>query len=256
MRTKLLSITLVSLWAILLCACSEEVYNEDNQTSKKVERHLSDYKFWGDTHNEFLQNAINMNSSTRIIGDEDAHPQLNYDELNRQQIAYAQSLNMDAELKPILCEGLQEMSPYYDSELFYETYFVKKDGKRKIHTMIKQLRQEGSIDSFEYEVLYSISSYVAQYKEGIISLDFLKYQIDQYAIKWDDKYLFSNLDDGQTAAYVLVIAQSSLEWWSENELDTGTRAVPAWIAADAGGAIVGAVLEGAGQYIKSGKIAS
>lgn len=161
---------------------------------------------------------------------------------------------MDEQYKPILCQGLTDFKQYYDTELFYKDYFVKVNGQLPVVDGLRELKDQGSIDDFEFRNLKELCEIIAMYKSGIVSLNYLGNAINDYEQKWAEHYTELPRVSGQTFAYVLSIARSSYEWWSEQEEQTGTRAVPAWVAADVGGAIVGAVIEGGSQYLLYRKV--
>lgn len=227
----------------LLSSCTNA--NEEPQLDvMKPVNSLENYKFFGEAHNAFLQATVdNYENETRVIGDGDAQP--NYDALHNFQLQYAMSIDMEEEYRPILCEGLNQFKAYYDSEKLYQEYFVKKNGVYPIVTELQELKTDGTIDNFEYTHLKQLCEVIAQYKKGTVSLTFLKNSIDEISGQWSEYYGPLNYEAGQTSAYILSIAASSVEWWSEQEVQTR---VPAWLAVDVGGAIVAATFEGMTQY--------
>ncbi|MDE6236206.1 MAG: hypothetical protein K2M56_10700 [Muribaculaceae bacterium] len=244
---------LMLLFCIGLISCSntnEEPKAEDQTTPINS---LENYRFWGDAHNALLEATVNnYGIRTRVVGDEDAHP--SYDELNQLQLQYALALDMDENYKPVLCQGLTQFKAYYDTDQLYNDYFVKKNGSYPIVDEFKELRNNGIIDGFEFTYIKELCEVIAQYKQGIVSLTFLDNEIKMIDGKWAEHYQDVGTPQGQTLAYVLCIASSSVEWWSEQEVHT--RVVPAWVAADVGGALVGAAIEGGTQFIKFNRVTS
>ena len=232
------SLCLVLLIALVSCS-QEEPINESN--SKTPLRCMNDFKFWGQAHNGFLDDALENyqgEEATKAIGDEDARP--NYEALNTAQINYARTLNLPSDEEESLCTALEEYKPFYEPDKCFNDYFVNKTSNIPvIQQRINYLFSVHAIDSFEHTLLTSLITDVIKFENDIL--------------QWNDYYGYLTDDSkGQLSAYILSITDASFSWWSENNV-TGTRLAP-WIATDAAGAIVGGGVNAATQYIKHGRI--
>lgn len=245
----------ISLFLIfVLISCQYQSNGILDASNQKVNS-IDNYRFWGEAHNKLLEVGIrSYNSPDKIIGNGDAKPNHPFDEWNELQKKYVMSMQIDDELKPILCDAFDQWQDYYDPEILYEDYFKRKNGVIPIIQYIKSLKINGQIDNFECNVLCDLASLVQQYKEGLIGLNYLKNYVDYCISQWDLNYGPLIEPRGHTTGYVLAISQASLEWWSDANIDT--RVVPAWLGADVGGAIVGAGLQAADQYLSHGRIVS
>lgn len=231
--------------------------NDENEPMNPVQathkvNSLDNYTLLGELHNAFLDRAVeymNTYDSTRVIGDEDAVP--SYEEWNRQQIAYAKTLGLAPADETVLCAALEEYKSFYDSEQLYSEYFARKNGTRKIYTKLTEMYTSGLIDFFELNMIKTLISSICDYKEGLVSYNFVINKINESCNQWEMHFGGMTTEKGQYSAYVLTISRSSTEWWEENA--SFTR-VAHWIAMDAAGAIVSGGVTAIIQFSKNGAI--
>jgi hypothetical protein len=97
--------------------------------------------------------------------------------------------------------------------------------------------------------------------EGVIS----DFELKSFTLQLKDEWLAMGYtvdsENGRIMAYTLAISLASLEWWEENPDGLKSSrslksalALPAWAAADIGGAIVSGAIAASGQYTLTGEV--
>ncbi len=137
---------------------------------------------------------------------------------------------------------------------FYDSLF---DGSRSIPALLNQLYSLNIIGFYEYSQLLTVSEAI----NSAINLSIDEY--DFYDILnnvRDDIYIQSSGNNQAPILFadaVMDIAIASMEFWDEdmNEPFTGRdEYVPPAVAADVGGAIIGAATNAINQYANSGTV--
>lgn len=110
--------------------------------------------------------------------------------------------------------------------------------------MIDYLYEVGVLQDNAYKILKDMVDLIVKSLEGQISDANFERAIDGLIIDFDKQEYKEGNSDGEIVGPVLAISRSSLEWWAENpEACLAEDKLPAVVAADAGGAITGVVID-------------
>lgn len=243
--------------ALMLCgACSQ--HDEPKPQEEISTARFDKLREFARIHNGFLQEAVdkgyfdeeNAARGTDAIGDEDAKP--NYDELNRLQIEYARTLDIEPAEKELLCEALEAEKPYYETEKVFNEYFKRQpNGKKRIEEVIENIQDQGVIDAFECQLLKNLAGEIALANSAYGSPEYFQRQVSSLSSQWSHHYGFANEEEGLISGYVLAVIAESVDWW--DDVMPSTRAVP-WLAADAANGLKSAALNAVYQYVRHGSI--
>lgn len=109
----------------------------------------------------------------------------------------------------------------------------------------------------EKTIMQNLFNYFEQYKNGQIDYNTMKANISNLRNTWNQQGFNVTLHQGDISAYTLNIADSSVSYWYRYNSMYGTRVIknglrtqvlPAWVAADAAGALGGAIGAGLDSY--------
>lgn len=216
---------------ILVFACSkEEVFHTEPELLS-----FEQFEVYGDLHNQFMTNVNENfvpNESIETLDDA-----LNYID------DFQQSFLAVTDLKGIDRIGLSNARTTGNNE-------------STLPEIIEQANLEGLLDEFEYQSLVTLGQKVKMSYKGLLSESELQAYVEVLQIEWVNQGYTVESEYGQTLAFVLSISRASLEWWEENpdaglttNIPNGRVAVlPAWAAADIGGAIVGGAWRAINSY--------
>lgn len=261
MNIRLISLAIIASIIITSCNKSDEVQN-----SYIEKLSFESFEKYGKIHNDFLTNVnINFEPSDEISSYDEA---IEY--INEFQHEFLESTNLTKEEKQMLSASLSETKMLVDFDYSYSKLFPSQKNRQKITSidemslfeLIENSKANGLIDEFEHNSLKLLGEKVKQSYEGIISDNELKSFALQLKDEWLSMGYTVDSENGRIMAYTLAISLASLEWWEENpEGLKSTRsslavamALPAWAAADIGGAIVSGAIAASGQYAITGEV--
>lgn len=226
--------------------------NEENRSSPKDNlQKFENYKIYGKVHNELLSHA---NDNFMIVRSNNLSLEEGLQYLANFQKEYVDGMLMDEEAKAFLTAGLEEYKDFCIPDRLYQKSLLptRSHPRGMLGEEIDQIYEAGMIDRFEYEGLLKLcDASVANYK-GELSVSEFQVLIADLITTWEAQHYTEESRYGRTLAVALSIAESSLEWWSENIVQT--RALPVWAALDIVGAVASAALSISGQYATSDEI--
>jgi hypothetical protein len=261
MRTRNFKITgiLAVLLAIVLFACSKE---DAFQTEPEL-LSFEQFEVYGEIHNQFMTNVKdNFEPDERI---ENVDQALNY--VNEFQLSFLEKADLKGIDKKYLSDALVSSSELVVFDLTYEKMFLSPNARTSesdeptLFELVEEANSKGLLDNFEYQSLKNLGEKVKDSYDGFVSDNELKAYISDLKYEWIAQGYTEESENGRIMAYVLAISLSSLEWWEANP-DAGltensngrVMALPAWAAADIGGAIVSGAIAASGQYTLTGEV--
>lgn len=239
----------------------------DNAKPKAEKLRFESFEKYGKIHNDFLTNVKdNFNPDKNINTLKDG---INY--IDNFQQKFLKSLDISDNDKSLLSKSLTDNKELVVYEKTYNKLFPSgkslknsdsEDTSLALFDIIEKVKDQGVIDDFEYKSLSELGMKVKQSYEGLISDPELKSFVIQLKEEWISKGYTVESENGRVVAYVLAISLASLEWWENNQegglksssILKRTKALPAWAAADIGGAIVGGAWRALSSYQRSGKV--
>ena len=139
---------------------------------------------------------------------------------------------------------ITETSHYMDHAYLYEQMFVSNnfsDLNINLREAYRILLDKGLINQSELALIDELHDMVKANGDGDVSTDEFKEFIYAKREEWRKLGFDPCSNEGYVSAAILGIGQHSVDYWTNYNFD-GTKAVPAWLAADVGGALVGAVV--------------
>ena len=239
----------------LLCAINSFIILSCSKTDEKnhfrVTQKDNDPTFdCGAFHNTFLANAIYqldtsiVFDSVSVIGDKLYI--INTSMLYQTDLSY-DDINTAASY-------FNEYRYFMSIPDFYDSLF---DGTRSIPALLYQVHTLGIIGDYEYSKLQTLSNAVNELINLSLSEDEFYDELLNLRYELDHPEASTNQDPIIIADAVLDIAFSSMLFWADedNEPFTGHEDyVPPVVAADVGGAIIGAATSALNQYVNSGNV--
>lgn len=128
------------------------------------------------------------------------------------------------------------------------TELVKHVSDPRIEKSLEIMKADGAIDEFE---LRSVNRLLMAFKQDANWDEFVQL-IDELSSSYENRYE-RGVNEGELLGATLAIANASKEWWIENpnapysQEQPSLRLLPAWLAADAVGAVLGGVISYAYQ---------
>ena len=238
--------------AILCFSCSADL-DESTATSKNKVNNIDDYIALGKLHNELLEVAGNV--CTEVISrSEDfsfmANDSALFRQIHTQQLMAVAEMSIGEAEKSYLKASLNENISFYQTENVYNA-LNGPDNTRYLLTELYKLVKEGIIDIQEQTLLNSLVFYInSDYEDG--DHERLKKNIDSLCKRWERLFGDKEEKAGEFSGQIIGIAKASIDWWEENTEET--RALPAWVGADAAGALVGGIVSATAQYLTNGNV--
>ncbi len=242
----------ISSFIILSCRKTDEICSETNENN-----HLSfiqkdnDLTFdCGEFHNTFLANAIYQLDtsitfdSVSVIGDKLY--------LINLMMLYQTDLSYDDKNTAASC--FNEYRYFMSIPDFYDSLF---DGTGSIPALLYQVHTLGIIGDYEYSKLQTLSDAVNDLINLSLSEDEFYDKLLNLRYELDHPEASTNQHPIIIIDAVVDIAFSSMIFWADddNEPFTGHEDyVPPVVAADVGGAIIGAASSALNQYVNSGNV--
>ncbi len=136
-------------------------------------------------------------------------------------------------------------TPALTNELFYPTYSSSSDTIYEIDIFqsINKLGEQNILSDFGKNILLDIANALKLNYEGSLSFEDLKSILQEKITEYNNHNYSTNSQEGILLGQILSISINSIEWWEQNQNNnqaTAAFALPAWAAADIGGAIGGA----------------
>ena len=249
---KIKNLLHILVLAILCFSCSADIENT-TVTSKNKVNNIDEYIAIGKLHNDLLEVAGNV-CTEAISRSEDfsfmANDSAIFRQIHAQQLAAVEKMAIGETEKSYLKASLNENISFYQTENVYKA-LNGSDNTRYLLTELYKLNKEGIIDLHEQTLLNSLVFYInSDYEDG--DHERLKKNIDSLCKRWERLYGDKEEKAGEFSGQIIGIAKASIDWWEENTEET--RALPAWVGADAAGAIVGAAVNATSQYLSTGKV--
>lgn len=206
-------------------------------------------------HNGFMSNVLEkyqgrgeLTSKEEVIHDITdfnlKYAQQNYDQYPSSGLAYLKECEMFLDNNYFKSYCTKQCTRSSKEEI--ENYF--KEGYEgempSLDSMIDYLYEVGVLQDNAYKVLRDMVDLIVKSLEGQISDANFERAIDGLIIDFDEQEYKKGSSDGEIVGPVLAISKSSLEWWAENpDACLAEDKLPAVVAADAGGAITGVVID-------------
>jgi len=105
----------------------------------------------------------------------------------------------------------------------------------------------------EKTMMQNLFVYYDQYQKSQISYTTMKANIASLKNSWSQQGFNTSLHQGDISAYTLNIADSSVSYWYRYN-GNKVQLLPAWLAADAVGALTGGIAAGLDSYLNTGKV--
>jgi len=252
---SLLSVAIIATIVNTSCKKTDEVPNSNVEKLS-----FESFEKYGSIHNDFLSNfksEFDINPEITTVRD-------GIDYISQFNINFAMELDIDNVEKKALINSLEKHKRFLHTPEFYNELFVssfKSTGESTglYFESTEQAHNLGIIDDFEFNRINLIGQKVKDNHDGLISDYELKTIILQIKDEWIAKGYSIDSDNGHALAITLAISLASLEWWEENpdafgDNQNGTKALPAWAAADVVGAGYSAVVAGIGSYSTTGEV--
>ena len=229
--------------------------NNEKNLSEPVKGNLQkfeDYKIFGKAHNELLSHANDHFIVTRSNNKMSLEDGLQY--LANFQKECINGMSIDDEGKALLKASLEEYKDFYVQDYVYNMSLLstRSNSESSLKVEIDRIYEAGAIDHFEYDGLLALCDASLANYNGELSVGEFKAIIADLITKWEAQNYTEESKYGRTLAVALSVSESSMEWWSENIVET--RALPLWAACDIAGAVAGAAMNIAGQCSTSDKI--
>lgn len=253
-RTHLIWIfVLIATAIIVLLSCSKQ--NDHAKIEGTVSLKVNDFIVFGEMHNSFMSNVLEkyqgrgeLTSKEEVIHDITdfnlKYAQQNYDQYPSSGLAYLKECEMFLDNNYFKSYCTKQCTRSSKEEI--ENYF--KEGYEgempSLDSMIDYLYEVGVLQDNAYKVLKDMVDLIVKSLEGQISDANFERAIDGLIIDFDEQEYKEGSSDGEIVGPVLAISKSSLEWWAENpDACLAEDKLPAVVAADAGGAITGVVID-------------
>ena len=253
-RTHLIWIfVLIATAIIVLLSCSKQ--NDPAKIEGTASLKVNDFIVFGEMHNSFMSNVLEkyqgrgeLTSKEEVIHDITdfnlKYAQQNYDQYPSSGLAYLKECEMFLDNNYFKSYCTKQCTRSSKEEI--ENYF--KEGYEgempSLDSMIDYLYEVGVLQDNAYKVLKDMVDLIVKSLEGQISDANFERAIDGLIIDFDEQEYKEGSSDGEIVGPVLAISKSSLEWWAENpDACLAEDKLPAVVAADAGGAITGVVID-------------
>lgn len=253
-RTHLIWIfVLMTTAVIVLLSCSKQ--NDPAKIEETSSLKVNDFIVFGEIHNSFMSNVLEkyqgrgeLTSKEEVIHDITdfnlKYAQQNYDQYPSSGLAYLKEYEMFLDNNYFRRYCTKQCTRSSKEEI--ESYF--KEGYEgempSLDSMIDYLYEVGVLQDNAYKILKDMVDLIVKSLEGQISDANFERAIDGLIIDFDKQEYKEGNSDGEIVGPVLAISRSSLEWWAENpKACLAEDKLPAVVAADAGGAITGVVID-------------
>ena len=226
--------------------------NNEKNLSEPVKGNLQkfeDYKIFGKAHNELLSHANDHFIVTRSNNNMSLEDGLQY--LANFQKEHVNEMSIDDEAKALLKAGLDEYKDFYAQDQLYNMSLLstRSSSEGLLKDKIGQIYEAGVIDHFEHDGLLTLCDASLANYNGELSVAEFKAIIADLITKWEAQHYTEESKYGRTLAIALSVSESSMDWWSENTVET--RALPLWVGADVIGAVLGAASSVVNQLVLS-----
>ncbi len=232
----------------LLCISCNADFEESTTSSKNKVNNIDEYIALGKLHNELLEVAENICTIAKSRSED--YPYIGNDsalfrQIHTKQLMAVEEMPISESEKMFFKASLNENIRFYQTDNVYET-LNGSNNTVNILVDLHKLYMEGIIDHQE-EALLKILTFAVNSNRRDGDHTKLKVTITTLCKKWENYYEDKDEKAGEFSGQILGIAKASVDWWDENSMET--RALPAWIGADAAGAIIGAIHNAGTQYL-------
>lgn len=229
-------------------SCAHHDLNYNSPAQKKI-NNFKEFEVLGNIHNELLYvgGLCYRDNFSRSISLADS---ILFSEIHQQQKLAVNNLSLTDRNKNILTTSLDEYVKFYDTDCVYKElndYFDNSKQSNYLKTL-KDLK----IITLEDKRLVELLICAVNCNKSDGDQESLKRKIDDLCQQWIFYFEGKTEKEGEFSGQILSIAKSSIEWWEDNKIET--RALPAWVGADAAGAIIGAGHNALNQYIARGNV--
>ncbi len=252
------SIIIVGLFLMvpLLFSCGKEkMHNPKNDLMD-----FEVFQSFGDLHNDFM---TNIQSEFNPIDEiKSTNDRLEY--VNSIHIGFVEKCALSDIDRKILEQEFQRAKYLYNVnsvlELVNKETLIKSEKETQtLYSILDTALNYQIINKFESSILLELIDLSNLCFNGLISQGELGNSIKQLKEDWLAAEYDSNSNYGYISGYAIAISLSSLEWWEKNaegqELMTKEiKLIPAWVAADAVGALWGAASGAIGSYLVNGEV--
>lgn len=203
----------------------------------------TDFEQEGQLHNDYLThfntNFVEMHVTNLSAG---------VDYVKDIAQTYNNSLNISAEEKAFNNQVLEDSKHFVVSETFMADY-VGNNGF--VYEKVNDLYQAGEIDLFEKESLVATAQKSYDNHIEILSTSDLKAFIIGIKQEWESKGYLEDDKHGKILPLILSISLHSFHWWENNPdaYEALSRAIPAVVANDIAGAVVGATYQASKEVV-------
>jgi hypothetical protein len=254
---KSVYITVLSLMVILLLsnACTSDKRDESVNLLE-----FDTFKAIGQLHNNFMSNVEN-----NFIPDESLTSlDEKIDYIAAFQVRYINNCTLLQSDREIFVENMIKSKDLANIDILNK--LVAKDIKgcnldelQSVYSLIEETREYQLIDDFEYFSLLQMADMARLCLAGSVSQDELWIFLNNMKKKWIMMKYPSDSNVGYLSGYVIAVALSSIDWWELNPesgalMTKSINIIPAWVAADAVGALWGATSAAIGSYIVNGGV--
>ena len=139
---------------------------------------------------------------------------------------------------------LVQYSPIMDHDHLYDEMFVSQyfmDQPQNMFDSYQILKDNDLINQYELSLLREMHEKVKANRDGSLGAIELKDFISAKKLEWDNQNFTVCDNHGYVSGLVLSVAQNSIEYWLKYHSGEIESRVAPWIAADVGGALIGAV---------------
>ncbi len=241
---------LVFMSFFIIYSCSKQKSNDNTLT-------INEYNRYGAIHNDFLTNVRNNFEPDDDIISEDEKIEYIY----QFNLNFAQQQPLSNSEKELLVNSFNKYKHFIKTQNVAKLFTNESAQFRStndslnmnVFDLINELYNLGVIRTESYQILYNLATDIKDNYDGLITNDELKNRINSYIQDFNNAG-YEEGGEGEMIGTVLAISLHSLEWWEQNPDATSYSgrgvsnfAVPAWVVADAAGALFGAAWNLLGQ---------
>ena len=215
----------------------------------------------GTLHNQFLSNVKNNLTIDEKVGSRSDI--INY--ITEFQNDFLLNCNLSDSSKTLMVNEFERSKYLTDFEvtrgLVMQDQSEIKDGDTlSVFTLLDKAEAYNILDTFELRAMNKLADLSKLGFEGSISpYEFVR-ALERMKSDWISMGYTSDANVGYLSGYTIAISLASMDWWEDNadagmlEIKGTNIIVPAWVVADAIGALWGATSGAVGSYIINGEI--
>lgn len=246
--------------AIIICSCDNKEVNVEDMAKRSLK--VSDFAQYGKLHNALLDNAYSNFSG---IDKENLTVEKFVDSICSFNLRYVQANIPDNSYSDILPQQMEKYKNFILADKFLEKAMghtetrseavqyddinldsifskdvVSLEDIPNLNILVRKMYDMDYLSKDAYLLLTDLLSVVRKSYLGLASDSEYRNDLGKIITSYDKLEYAANDKEGNNVGVVLAVTKASSEWWEQNPqaIDNTTKALPAYLASDAGGAIV------------------